>query len=401
MQARTSEGALSNSRKRARKSKKKKKKKAVMPGGKKPKTEAVQKPFAQEELHCIVCFDLPSGGEVFQCKNGHLLCKECHGRVVEGDKAQCPACRARLSRERPVRNRFAEDVLAMLLVPCSLPGCEIKLQHSKLQEHEQKECQFRAAICKFELLGCCWTGRQNQLKEHQKKCSLRSMTPKQLLKLARKREDQAKQASEAKELLHKAEANMCKVMSSRCRNITVRDLVLHQVTDRSTAHPLLPVMESGTFGAAGSVMEVSLMESGVGELRRLGLVVRVVSSQRGRPYLKMIVQTGPNLSINLRPAVFRLCLSRSSTVSKPCFLSLTTEDVQTLVGLPQASFRVTFLDCSSGPPQATFTTLNLPEEDESVDEFDSDADSDSEGFDDEEGWSSGGLDYGFGDLMFS
>ena len=47
---------------------------------------------------CPVCFELPSG-EVFQCRNGHLLCAEClqqHRNTAR--RNTCPTCRVSMVR---------------------------------------------------------------------------------------------------------------------------------------------------------------------------------------------------------------------------------------------------------------------------------------------------------------
>lgn len=74
----------------------------------------------REELQCKVCLELPENGKFHQCEHGHLFCSECLTRILEGNQAICPVCRVSLSRSRPTRNRFAELILAQLLVPCMI-----------------------------------------------------------------------------------------------------------------------------------------------------------------------------------------------------------------------------------------------------------------------------------------
>ena len=57
----------------------------------------------EEDLACIVCLELPRDIPVYQCGQGHLLCKECHPKC----KNICPICRGALGT---VRSLIAEKV---------------------------------------------------------------------------------------------------------------------------------------------------------------------------------------------------------------------------------------------------------------------------------------------------
>merc|ERR1712150_44462 len=138
--------------------------------------------FKEDDLHCIVCFEFPTGGHVYQCKNGHLLCQICLQKILHQCKPQCPSCRVRLSREHSSRNRFAETVLASLQVTCSHEGCGAILKFPDQKEHEEKDCEHRPAKCKFHQLGCTWSGKEKGRKLHQKICPIRNETPRKLLK---------------------------------------------------------------------------------------------------------------------------------------------------------------------------------------------------------------------------
>ena len=48
------------------------------------------------EFECTVCLDLPRlSSKIFQCKSGHLLCQECHGKLEI-----CPTCKKTLGSIR-------------------------------------------------------------------------------------------------------------------------------------------------------------------------------------------------------------------------------------------------------------------------------------------------------------
>merc|ERR1712072_24250 len=56
----------------------------------------------QDILECTICYEEPTN-PMFQCCNGHLLCKVCHPKLKE-----CPTCRIKLQKEKPIRNLTAE-----------------------------------------------------------------------------------------------------------------------------------------------------------------------------------------------------------------------------------------------------------------------------------------------------
>lgn len=86
-----------------------------------------------EELQCPVCFEVPSG-EVFQCVDGHVICKECYGHIT-----QCPQCRVPFGQP-PIRNRLMETMLAARMPGCKFAkfGCDEKLGKAMIHKHEEK-----------------------------------------------------------------------------------------------------------------------------------------------------------------------------------------------------------------------------------------------------------------------
>ncbi len=74
----------------------------------------------QSLVRCPVCVSVPrSGGPVFQCGNGHLICDACRYRLV-----QCPTCRTPYDGKRK-RNLLAEQIIDKFDFPreCRHPGC--------------------------------------------------------------------------------------------------------------------------------------------------------------------------------------------------------------------------------------------------------------------------------------
>ena len=57
-------------------------------------------------LECPVCLTLPECGPIYQCRNGHLLCKDCHPSME-----QCPLCNIPLEK---LRNLLSEKIISMI-----------------------------------------------------------------------------------------------------------------------------------------------------------------------------------------------------------------------------------------------------------------------------------------------
>ena len=112
-------------------------------------------------LECPVCLRFPRSAPIFQCERGHIVCSECHPKLVT-----CPVCRLPLGKTRSL---ISEKVLARYVqfwirLPkskyvtnywnCRLPsqcrfnehGCTVELMKSELEVHE-KECLYRLVRC--------------------------------------------------------------------------------------------------------------------------------------------------------------------------------------------------------------------------------------------------------------
>ena len=61
-------------------------------------------------IECPVCFKVPNtGAPIFQCRNGHLICRECYKQLEK-----CPVCRALLCTNTKIRCLAAEKIIARL-----------------------------------------------------------------------------------------------------------------------------------------------------------------------------------------------------------------------------------------------------------------------------------------------
>ena len=62
-----------------------------------------------EEIQCPICFE-EMRAEIWCCQNSHPVCSEC----LKGLNI-CPSCRQNFSVVKPVRNRFAENLISTFL----------------------------------------------------------------------------------------------------------------------------------------------------------------------------------------------------------------------------------------------------------------------------------------------
>eukprot|EP00474_Spongospora_subterranea_P009481 CRZ09939.1 hypothetical protein [Spongospora subterranea] len=216
------------------------------------KAPKVTLPFKvdEDDLKCVVCLEFPVG-KIVQCPNGHLLCDECHDRVIEAYQCVCPTCRAKLSRDRPSRNRFAESILATIIVPCTNAGCMERLAFGKVRAHASELCPFRIAHCKFAPLGCDWKDYNSKLKAHQRECTLRQKSAKSILKRVLERATCQKQEERRKRAEVVSQIKIAELLSSRCRDILIREVVIERDT-------ICEVISSKPFKAFGATLSLEL-----------------------------------------------------------------------------------------------------------------------------------------------
>ena len=95
----------------------------------------------QDELQCPVCFKVPRTTPVYQCKEGHIHCKDCHPKLKN-----CPVCR---SNVLDIRALTAEKWISKTPLKCSYhdSGCDEKeMVLNECNEHE-KDCKYRPMKC--------------------------------------------------------------------------------------------------------------------------------------------------------------------------------------------------------------------------------------------------------------
>ena len=59
-------------------------------------------------FNCPVCLTLPPY-DIYQCNEGHLICKDCYNKLKSKSPVLCPTCCAAMPGV-PIRNRAAEKV---------------------------------------------------------------------------------------------------------------------------------------------------------------------------------------------------------------------------------------------------------------------------------------------------
>ena len=94
----------------------------------------------QKELECPVCITLPESRPIYQCENGHIICKSCRKQLET-----CPQCRTPLGNSRSLA---AESCLDALIEPCTFAkhGCDAKLLPHNQEDHK-KNCDYRLVPC--------------------------------------------------------------------------------------------------------------------------------------------------------------------------------------------------------------------------------------------------------------
>ena len=84
-------------------------------------SEGVKKYF-KDLLECPVCFLTIDSAPVFQCHNGHVVCKDCHPKL-----GTCPICRDANLYDTPmaIRNLKVEEIIKRLQSPNSETANEV------------------------------------------------------------------------------------------------------------------------------------------------------------------------------------------------------------------------------------------------------------------------------------
>lgn len=111
-------------------------------------------------FECPVCEDsvVPP---VTQCKNGHIICESCRGRVET-----CPVCRVRYDGH--IVNLTLAHVSERIAFQCKFKedGCEVLLKANQKRKHEEHECLYIPIKCPAPDAACHYTGKVNEIFNH-------------------------------------------------------------------------------------------------------------------------------------------------------------------------------------------------------------------------------------------
>ena len=101
---------------------------------------SISKYYCNEVIQCPVCLSIPRTGPIYQCENGHVVCKDCHAKLVA-----CPVCR---NKTVGIRSLASEWILERFPIACAfkINGCQHEYMKNLLEIHE-KECEFRLVNC--------------------------------------------------------------------------------------------------------------------------------------------------------------------------------------------------------------------------------------------------------------
>jgi len=269
-------------------------------------------------------------------------------------KPVCPTCRAKLNRDRPSRNRFAESVLSSLIVPCPNEGCDLKLKFANVQAHSKNECGYNKTECKFSSLGCDWEGLAKDKRAHQKECVIRVCTPKTLLKKVKERNKKKEEEKKEMEKIASSQKEVCNFLSKRCRDLVFRDVVFEKdvITNE---------MCSKTFTALGAIWECVLTPRENKEetsSQGVSIFLRVVCPNKRSISFAALVLPGPDLvsTTPLRPSVHRAKLKKSKNKqSTPPFpLPFEKEHVDRIYEMEKINLRIGLVDFSSYRASSSF-----------------------------------------------
>ena len=155
-------------------------------------------------------------------------------RLREQKSCNCPLCRCPVSRRRPIRNRIAERWLASTQLECSNDGCHEMIEFAYYSDHIENECEYRNVCCKYQLLGCKWHGFDKDLNLHLKnECEIENHDkyfknecpiPK-ILQSVTKMDSERKKAEKLEMQRLNKYVNVSKMFETRCRDISVRDVI--------------------------------------------------------------------------------------------------------------------------------------------------------------------------------
>jgi hypothetical protein len=123
-----------------------------------------------KHLECCICLDA-APNNVYQCRNGHLLCSGCLDELrtrAVGQPPKCPTCRVGLPEE-PIRCLGVEQSIALLPAICR--HCKETTTRGALVSHEFNCASAPDVKCAAHA-GCACKGRESDRAAHETECEL-------------------------------------------------------------------------------------------------------------------------------------------------------------------------------------------------------------------------------------
>jgi hypothetical protein len=135
--------------------------------------EYMNEGLINDELKCSIChrpFELPVSTEICE----HTFCQKCIKTWLEENQT-CSSCRQTVlfSNFIPVTNRIVLNLLNRIPVRCILCR-QINIERGNFKDHKE-QCIKRIVSCSSSSLSCTWTGRQDELSQHERTCPYRKV----------------------------------------------------------------------------------------------------------------------------------------------------------------------------------------------------------------------------------
>ncbi|KNC77578.1 hypothetical protein SARC_09960 [Sphaeroforma arctica JP610] len=317
----------------------------------------------EDILNCGICFCAPEK-EIYQCPNGHLLCDECHKRLISTDNSVCPNCRAVMSGTHPTRNIIAEAARDELPAECANRGCTHETTLGRIRDHTENTCEYRTVSCKFSPIGCDWTGIAKDLGEHEAGCVISVLPGSELLEIAEKQRERKAQAQTNAKSVQQKESEIIALLSSKCRNISIKDVRLEKddmVQDicctpfKAVKQRWIIKLASKLLPATGEPLKANATaaeKAAHEKTREYKVGIRIVRSgriaHRGRTKMSFALMAGPSLAVSLSPMLLTHTFSNQDR-STPVFeLPLSSDEAKRFVACHQIHLRMIFFDQRAG-----------------------------------------------------
>lgn len=247
----------------------------------------------------------------------------------------------KLSITSPIRNKFAEEMLAELIVQCPLDGCCAKVPFVDLTRHTTSECAQRLVPCTYGPLGCDWNGLVHELDKHvPRNCDVASMQPSSILALVVARNTANAKRERSLELKWKSDAILTTLLSKKCA-----DLTIHNVVIPSSG-------KSGQFSPVGIDMVALLDKTAAPNAVRFTL--RCTSSIRRKTVVNFFVLLAAEMPFQIPIFTGDITFTPSRTYSEKFALDMTAAQASELYSLPSMTLRIGALDCTPGDEMVKF-----------------------------------------------